>query len=129
VAGVLTSPYGLRFRGWRPELHEGVDVAAPAGTPVHALMAGTVVSAGSRSGYGNVVYIDHGGGTVSVYAHLASMAVTRGARVRLGETIGTVGATGDATGPHLHLEVWRNGRSEDPVPLLGGPPRPPATRR
>jgi murein DD-endopeptidase MepM/ murein hydrolase activator NlpD len=127
VAGVLTSPYGLRFRGLRPDLHEGVDIAAPEGTPVHAVMSGTVRFAGAHGGYGNVVYLDHGGST-TVYAHLRSIAVTRGARVGNGEVIGEVGRTGSATGPHLHLEVWRSGRSEDPVPLLGGFPARPASR-
>ena len=120
----MISPYGLRLRGWRPELHEGVDVVAPEGTPVRALKGGTVTFAGMQGGYGNVVYIRHGGSTISVYAHLSRIAVARGVRVAHGQLIGTVGRTGNATGAHLHLEVWRNGRSEDPVPLLGGfPPR------
>jgi murein DD-endopeptidase MepM/ murein hydrolase activator NlpD len=121
VSGVLTSPYGLRFRGIRPDLHEGVDVAAPEGTPVRAVMGGTVRFAGEQGGYGNVVYLDHGG-SITVYAHLRSIAVERGARVAHGQVIGEVGRTGSASGPHLHLEVWRNGRSEDPVGLLGGFP-------
>jgi len=129
VAGVLTSPYGFRLRGWRPDLHEGVDIAAPEGTPVRAMRGGTVTFAGVQGGYGNVVYLQHGAGTISVYAHLSSIAVTRGARVTNGQVLGAVGRTGSATGAHLHLEVWRSGRSEDPVPLLGGfPPRPPEAR-
>lgn len=123
---MLTSPYGLRFRGWRPDLHEGVDIAAPEGTAVRALQGGTVTFAGVQGGYGNVVYVQHGG-TTSVYAHLSRIAVARGARVTSGQVIGAVGHTGNASGAHLHLEVWRGGRPEDPVPLLGGfPPRGPA---
>lgn len=124
VAGTMTSPFGLRFRGWSPDLHPGVDIAAPQGTPVRSLKAGRVRFAGRQGGYGNVIYVDHGSGTTSVYAHLAEIRVARGQRVDLGEVIGTVGRTGNATGPHLHLEVWQHGRPQDPVPLLGGvPPR------
>jgi murein DD-endopeptidase MepM/ murein hydrolase activator NlpD len=122
VAGVVTSPFGLRLRGWLPDLHEGVDVAAAEGTPVRALMGGTVSFAGTMSGYGNVVYVQHGSGTTSIYAHLSSVAVSRGARVDHGTVIGAVGRTGSATGPHLHLEVWQSNRPVDPVPLLGGFP-------
>lgn len=124
VAGTVTSPFGLRFRGWSPDLHHGVDIAAPEGTPVRALKAGRVRFAGRQGGYGNVIYLDHGMGTTSVYAHLAAIRVTRGQQVRHGDVIGTVGRTGSATGAHLHLEVWQGGRPQDPVPLLGGfPPR------
>lgn len=121
VAGTLTSPFGLRFRGWRPDLHEGVDVSAPAGTPVRAAMSGTVSFAGQQGGYGNVVYIQHGG-TTTIYAHLATITVARGERVAHAQVIGTVGRSGSATGYHLHFEVWRGGRPEDPVGLLGGFP-------
>jgi len=104
-----------------------VDIAAPEGTAVRALRSGTVTFAGVQGGYGNVVYIQHGGSTISVYAHLSRIAVARGARVTNGQVIGAVGHTGDASGAHLHLEVWRSGRPEDPVPLLGGfPPHGPA---
>lgn len=124
VAGTVTSPFGLRFRGWSPDLHPGVDIAAPEGTPVRALADGRVTFAARSGGYGNLVAIDHGGGTISRYAHLAEIRVARGERVQNGDVIGTVGRTGNATGAHLHLEVWRGGRAEDPVPLLGGfPPR------
>lgn len=119
-SGTMTSPFGLRFRGIRPDLHHGVDIAAPEGTPVRALDEGRVSFADYSGGFGNVVYIAHGGGTTSVYAHLAEIRVTRGQEVKNGDVIGTVGRTGSATGAHLHLEVWRGGRPEDPVPLLGG---------
>lgn len=120
--GTMTSVYGLRFLGWRPDIHEGVDIAAPVGTPVHAMSAGTVSYASAMGGYGNVVFLDHGGGLVTVYAHLSSIAVQAGARVGHRELIGQVGQSGSASGPHLHFEVWRNGRSTDPSVMLGGWP-------
>jgi murein DD-endopeptidase MepM/ murein hydrolase activator NlpD len=123
VDGVVTSPYGLRLRGWSPDLHEGVDVAAPQGTPVQAMKAGRVEHAGSWGGYGLSVMISHGSNVRTLYAHLSRIDVRRGDRVGGGQQIGAVGQTGNATGPHLHFEVWRWGRAEDPVPLLGGFPR------
>ncbi|HSJ15171.1 MAG TPA: M23 family metallopeptidase [Longimicrobiales bacterium] len=124
VSGTMTSPFGLRFRGWRPDVHEGVDISAPRGTPVRAMRAGEVLFAGRQGGYGLVVILAHGTNVRSLYAHLSRIDVAKGQRVRAGEGIGAVGQTGNATGPHLHFEVWRWGRPEDPVPLLGGmPPR------
>lgn len=120
--GTMTSVYGLRFLGWRPDIHEGVDIAAPVGTPVHAMSAGTVSYANTMGGYGNVVFLDHGGGLVTVYAHLSSIAVQPGARVGHRELIGRVGQSGSASGAHLHFEVWRHGRSTDPSVMLGGWP-------
>jgi murein DD-endopeptidase MepM/ murein hydrolase activator NlpD len=123
VAGTVTSPYGLRLRGWSPDLHRGVDVAAPEGTPVLAMKSGRVEFAGNRGGYGLTVVLEHGS-TRTLYAHLSRIDVGAGQRVRGGDVIGAVGRTGNATGPHLHFEVVRWGRPEDPVPLLGGfPPR------
>jgi len=124
VAGVVTSPYGMRLRGWSPDMHEGVDVAAPAGTPVHAMKSGRIEHAGSWDDYGLSVLISHGSNVRTLYAHLSRIDVSAGDRVDGGQQIGAVGQTGSATGPHLHFEVWRWGRAEDPVPLLGGfPPR------
>jgi murein DD-endopeptidase MepM/ murein hydrolase activator NlpD len=122
VTGVMTSPYGLRMRGWSPDLHEGVDVAAPSGTPVHAMKPGRVEHAGSWGGYGLSVVIAHGTNVRTLYAHLSRIDVSEGERVGGGQQIGAVGQTGSATGPHLHFEVWRWGRADDPVPLLGGFP-------
>ncbi len=122
VAGTMTSAYGLRFRGWHPDLHNGVDVSAPEGTPVRAMKSGTVIRSGEMSGYGLTVIIQHGANLRTVYGHLSRIAVRTGARVEGGALIGNVGRTGNATGPHLHFEVWRWGRPDDPVPLLGGPP-------
>jgi murein DD-endopeptidase MepM/ murein hydrolase activator NlpD len=124
VAGVVTSPYGMRLRGWSPDMHEGVDVAAPTGTPVHAMKSGRIEHAGAWGGYGLSVLITHGSNVRTLYAHLSRIDVSTGDRVDGGQQIGAVGQTGSATGPHLHFEVWRWGRAEDPVPLLGGfPPR------
>lgn len=122
VHGPMTSPYGLRFRGIRPQIHRGVDIAVPTGTPVHAMADGRVRFAGVERGYGNVVWLDHGGGVLTVYAHLSAIRVHAGEKVDGGEVIGLSGSSGDATGPNLHFEVWRWGRQVDPVPLLGGFP-------
>ena len=122
VAGTFTSPYGLRMRGWSPDLHEGVDISAPAGTPIHAMKSGRVERAGEWGSYGLSVLMSHGTNVRTLYAHMSRIDVRAGQTVRGGDPIGAVGATGNATGPHLHFEVWRWGRAEDPVPLLGSFP-------
>jgi murein DD-endopeptidase MepM/ murein hydrolase activator NlpD len=122
VSGTMTSPYGVRMRGWSPTLHHGVDIAAPEGTPVRAMQSGRVEHAGAWGGYGLSVVISHGSNVRTLYAHLSRIDVRAGERVGGGAVIGAVGRTGNATGPHLHFEVWRWGRAEDPVPLLGGFP-------
>lgn len=129
VDGQVTSPYGVRLRGGSPDLHRGVDVAAPHGAPVRAMQNGRVVFAGSRGRYGLCVILEHGSNLRTLYAHLSRIDVRQGARVDGGQVIGAVGATGNATGPHLHFEVWRWGRVDDPVPLLGGFPAPARGRR
>jgi murein DD-endopeptidase MepM/ murein hydrolase activator NlpD len=123
VEGRPTSAYGLRMRGALPSMHHGYDIAAPLGTPVRTMKRGTVDFAGVMGGYGNVVIIRHGRNLQTVYAHLARIDVRTGDAVGDRQQIGTVGQTGNATGPHLHFEVIRWGRSDDPEPLLGGPPR------
>lgn len=122
VDAPLSSPFGIRFRGVRPELHRGVDLAVPTGTEVRSMAAGRVRFAGNMSGYGNVVWIDHGGDVMTVYAHLSVLRVRAGEAVGGRAVIGLSGATGNATSPHLHFEVWRWGHQRDPVPLLGGFP-------
>lgn len=122
VDAPITSPFGLRVHGIVPEIHRGVDLAAPEGTPVRAMSSGRVRFAGYQRGYGNVVWLDHPGSVLTVYAHLSSIHVTSGASVRGGDVIGLTGSSGDVSGPHLHFEVWRWGREVDPVPLLGGRP-------
>ena len=118
----LTSPYGLRTLGSKIDMHHGVDLGVPIGTPVHAMAGGTITVAGPKSGYGFAVMIDHGLGWVTLYGHLDRVDVTVGDRVRAGDLIGLSGNTGLSTAPHLHFEVRRFGRSRDPVPLLGGFP-------
>ncbi|MEU1242739.1 M23 family metallopeptidase [Micromonospora parva] len=98
----VTSCYGQRWG----TLHAGIDLALPSGTPIRAAAAGTVTQAGDASdGYGNSVFVDHGNGYLTHYAHQSRIAVTVGQAVKAGQVIGYEGATGDATGPHLHFEV------------------------
>jgi murein DD-endopeptidase MepM/ murein hydrolase activator NlpD len=112
----VTSCYGMRWG----VLHAGVDLAISPGTPIHAVGAGTVVSAGwSYAGYGISVLIDHGNGYLTHYAHQSRVAVTAGQHVTAGHIIGYEGATGDVTGPHLHFEVHQGlWHQIDPVPWL-----------
>lgn len=98
--------------------HHGVDMGAPAGTSIRAFGAGTVIEAGPRGGYGNLVVIDHGNGITSRYAHQSSLDVEVGQVVTAGDVIGRVGSTGASTGPHLHFEIRRDGVSRDPAPYL-----------
>jgi murein DD-endopeptidase MepM/ murein hydrolase activator NlpD len=123
----MTSPFGLRWSGILPGIHHGVDIYVPEGTPVHAMASGRVRYAGWMSGFGNVIWLEHRGNTLSVYAHLSRIDVRAGDRVSGRQVIGHSGSTGDASGPHLHFEVWVAGRPVDPVPFLGR--RPPVTRR
>lgn len=112
-----TSGYGFRFDPFthRPALHAGLDFAGPVMTPIYSTAPGIVSFTGVRTGYGNTIEIDHGGGFKTRYAHLASIGVVVGQRVALGQRIGGMGSTGRSTGPHLHYEVWVNGRSENPL--------------
>ncbi len=121
VQGRVTSSFGPRIHpiSGRSHSHSGLDIAAPAGTPIGATSAGTVTFAGVRGGYGNLVIIDHGDGRETRYAHADRLLVQPGQRVFAGQQVATVGATGSATGPHLHLEVRLNGEAVDPAPLLG----------
>jgi murein DD-endopeptidase MepM/ murein hydrolase activator NlpD len=98
--------------------HKGVDYAAPTGTPVYAAGSGTIKFRGDLGGYGNVIQIDHGNGIVTVYGHMSRFASARmGKHVERGDTIGFVGMTGLATGPHLHFEFRVNGQYVDPQKL------------
>ncbi len=113
----------MRFIRGQLDLHRGVDLAAPVGTPVRPTLSGRVVFAGAMSGYGSVVFVDHDPYTRSVYAHLSEILVEQGQQVGKGTILGRTGQSGNVTGPHLHFEIRRWGRGVDPVPLLGGPPR------
>lgn len=95
-------------------MHQGIDFAAGTGTPVLASASGRIIRAGWGGGYGNIVMIDHGKGIVTRYAHLSKIDAKQGQRVEQGQRIGRVGSTGMSTGPHLHYEVWQNGKPVDP---------------
>ncbi len=98
--------------------HPGVDIAAPAGTPILASARGQVSRAGWRSGYGQTVEIDHGYGYTTLYAHASKLLVRAGQEVERGDVIAQVGRTGTATGTHLHYEVRRNGQQQDPLNFM-----------
>lgn len=114
----ISSGFGMRLHpilGYT-KMHKGVDFAAPTGTPIYAAGDGTVTFAGRKNGYGNYVSIRHTSGLSTAYGHMYrfASATKPGARVRQGDVIGYVGATGRATGPHLHYEVLANGRQVNP---------------
>jgi murein DD-endopeptidase MepM/ murein hydrolase activator NlpD len=122
VDGAVVAGFGYRTNPW-PEFHKGLDLAADYGAPVHAAAAGVVASAGWDGGFGIKVDIDHGNGYHTWYAHLSRVAVAVGQTVAKRQTIGAVGATGEATGPHLHYQIVRDGTAIDPAPFLDGVPR------
>jgi len=111
--------------GWREDpfnkrgkFHSGADFRGKHGTPVVAAGAGVVTFCGDQNGYGNVVYVDHGGGVVTRYAHLRRIETARHATVAAGQRIGQVGSTGRSTGPHLHFEIRLDGLPVDPVTAM-----------
>jgi murein DD-endopeptidase MepM/ murein hydrolase activator NlpD len=111
---LVTSGFG--FRWGRP--HQGIDMAAPAGTPIMAAEGGKVVYSGWKTGYGKFVAIDHGHGYQTHYAHCSSLLVRNGQQVKKGQRIAKVGSTGHSTGPHLHFEVIANGVHRNPAKFL-----------
>jgi murein DD-endopeptidase MepM/ murein hydrolase activator NlpD len=113
VNGVVTSGFGWRWG----RMHEGVDIAAPSGTPIRAAAGGTIIYTGYMGGYGNLTIIDHGNGLATAYAHQSAIYIGGGA-VSQGTVIGAVGSTGNSTGPHLHFEVRVNGSAVDPMGYL-----------
>lgn len=115
----VTSEYGWRNCPYHGrELHSGLDMAAPSGTPIRAALAGTVTKSCRTGSYGNYTVIDHGNGMTTAYAHQSERLVDVGDVVEAGEVIGLVGSTGNSTGPHLHLEVRVNGSLTDPRSYL-----------
>lgn len=122
IHGWLSAGYGMRsdpFTGER-DFHPGLDISAEKGTPVLATAAGKVELAAPSGDYGNLVVVDHGYGIVTRYGHLSKFAVWPGRVVQRGDLLGYVGATGRATGPHLHYEVLANGKLMNPLQLLTG---------
>jgi murein DD-endopeptidase MepM/ murein hydrolase activator NlpD len=108
------------MRWGRP--HEGIDIPAPKGTPIRAAANGLIIASSSNlrgySGYGRIIIIEHGKGIRTLYAHNNQNRVKSGSCIRSGEIIGEVGATGNATGNHLHFEVRKNGRPVNPLNYL-----------
>ena len=123
----VTSHFGHRHNamgGKGSEFHPGVDIGAPTGTPIRAARAGVVVFAGAAGGYGNLTAIKHADGSFTMYGHQSHLGVHVGQQVAAGQTIGRVGRTGRATGPHLHFEVrkggatWNTAHPVDSMPTL-----------
>jgi len=116
----MSSSYGVRFDPFtrRPAFHSGLDFPGAFYTPIMSTAPGVVSFTGVRSGYGNTIEIDHGGGFKTRYAHLQAISVRVGERVAIGQRVGAMGSTGRSTGPHLHYEVWANGRAQNPNRFL-----------
>jgi murein DD-endopeptidase MepM/ murein hydrolase activator NlpD len=120
VAGYISSYFGVRadpFDG-RSARHTGIDIATPIGTAVHAVAEGMVTFAGVRSGYGNVIEIDHGNGYMTRYAHNSALDVHPGQHVQVGDVLAQAGSTGRSTGSHVHFEVWYDGRVVNPLAFV-----------
>lgn len=108
----ITSRYGEKRSGGR--IHKGLDIAAPLGTPVKATASGITSFSGEQTGYGKIVVVDHRNGYETAYAHLDAILTSSGTKVKRGSKIGLVGASGNATGPHLHYEVRCGKKCIDP---------------
>jgi murein DD-endopeptidase MepM/ murein hydrolase activator NlpD len=113
--GVLYGRFGKKGR----EPHDGIDLAAPAGTPVQTAQEGTVLYAGEQKGYGLIVIVQHPNGIITLYAHNRDLRVKTGQTVRRSQVVATVGESGRTSGPHLHFEVRVEGKPVDPMDYLG----------
>ncbi|SEO43451.1 M23 family metallopeptidase [Aquisalimonas asiatica] len=120
--GRFSSPFGLRryFNDQPRNPHSGLDIANETGTPIAAPLGGEVVETGDYFFNGKTVFVDHGNGFVTMYCHLDEIQVSTGDRVARGDTLGTIGATGRVTGPHLHWTVYLNGQAVDPLLFVEG---------
>jgi murein DD-endopeptidase MepM/ murein hydrolase activator NlpD len=114
VQGTINSGFGPRGLSF----HDGIDIAAPEGTPIKAIEDGEVIYSNDLRGYGNMVILRHAGGFVSVYAHNESNLVREGQSVVRGEIVARVGSTGRVSGPHLHFEIRKNNAAQDPLRYL-----------
>jgi murein DD-endopeptidase MepM/ murein hydrolase activator NlpD len=120
VPGYISSYFGVRpdpFDGHSAR-HTGIDIATPFGTAVHAVAEGMVTFAGTRSGYGNVIEVDHGNGYMTRYAHNSALDVHPGQHVQVGDVLAQAGSTGRSTGSHVHFEVWYDGRVVNPLAFV-----------
>ena len=117
ISGIITSRFGASSR-IRSSNHTGLDIATSRGTPIKAAAGGTVSLAGRKGSYGNMVVITHGNGVQTYYGHCDTLLVSVGQTVSQGQTIATVGSTGNSTGPHLHLEIRVNGVAYNPQNYL-----------
>lgn len=117
IRGRNSGRFGLRriINGQKRNPHSGMDIAAPTGTPIKATAAGRVIYTGNFFFTGNVVYVDHGSGIISLYAHLSQINVKANQWLKRGQILGNVGSTGRVTGPHLHWSVYLNGQVIDPA--------------
>jgi len=118
LRGVLYARFGKKGK----EPHDGIDLAAPLGTPIKTAGVGTVRYAGEQKGYGLIAIIEHANGLTTLYAHNRDLRVKTGQQVREGQVIATVGESGRTTGPHLHFEVRKDGVPVDPLGHLGALP-------
>jgi len=120
VNGRISSIFGLKrfFNKQARRPHSGLDIATAEGTPIKAIEAGTVIESGNFFFSGNMIYIDHGQGIISLYAHMNSIDIKTGDKVSKGQIIGSVGETGRVTGPHLHLAIIANQTLIDPILVL-----------
>lgn len=131
VTGRISSIFGLRrfFNDQERRPHSGLDIAAAEGTPIKAVADGTVIESGDFFFSGNMIYIDHGQGLISLYAHMSKIAVSKGDAIKQGQIIGNVGQTGRVTGAHLHFAVISNQTLLDPLLMLPEGGNPDATEK